>query len=333
MFLINLTYSKLGDQMKKGICILLCFFLQLTQLHAEAYCVLSDSDNTVIEEKDMNKQQSVASISKIMTAVIALEHSELKDTWTCGKEISTAYGSMIYLKTGQQVSMKSLLYGLLLRSGNDAAIEIATRVAGNEPAFVKLMNEKAKKIGMLNTTFRNASGLDEKDGGNLSTAYDMALLMSYAMKNKNFREISGAQYYTSEWNYRWKNKNRLLFDYPFAIAGKTGFTKKAGRTLVSSAMNNGVESVVVTLGLSDDFAFHEQKHTEAFQKVQVVEVLKKGDYQVHGYQIHVPQDLKITMQKSAIKSLKVYTHRDEKEFIVEVQNGDNQSVYSYPCEK
>ena len=248
-------------------------------------------------------------------------------------EINKAYGSSVYLKQGQQVTMRDLLYGLMLRSGNDAAVEIAKHVAGSQEAFVELMNRKAAEIGMSNTTFSNPSGLDEEDGGNISTANDMAVLMSYAMKNKEFRTITGSKYYTTDWNMRWKNKNRLLFDYPFTVGGKTGFTKKAGRTLVSAAEHDGVESIVVTLREGDDFAFHEQKHTEVFQKMDVVTIMRKGDYTVNGRKFHVPETLKVTLHKDGSDKLRVKTHFDHKDFVVEVQKNDDVNVYSFASKK
>lgn len=316
--------------MKKLICVGLCLLLQLTPLQADSYCVISDADNTVIDAKNKDEQQSVASISKIMTAVVALEEGELNDRWKVSGEIKKAFGSSIYLKEGQEVTLEALLYGLMLRSGNDAAVEIAHRVAGSQEAFVKKMNDKAKELGMSNTIFANPSGLDEEDGGNLSTANDMALLMSYAMKNKDFRKITGSQYYTSEWNYHWKNKNKLLFDYPFTNGGKTGFTKKAGRTLVSSATHDGVESIVVTLRSSDDFAFHEQKHTEVFNKMKVMTILKKGNYTVNQRTFQVPEDIKVTMKKDGSDTLHIKTHYEHKDFVVEVTRNKDVNVYSFP---
>lgn len=325
------SYSVVGEYMKKGFIVVLCLVLQLSVVHGESYCVLVDGDNTIVDEKDMNKPQSVASISKIMSAIIALEKGNLKDTWTCGKEVNTAYGSMVYLKEGQRVSLESLVYGLMLRSGNDAAIAIATRISGSEESFVKEMNQKAKKIGMLNTMFRNASGLDEKDGGNVSTAYDMALLMSYAMKNPTFRKITNTKYYTSDWKYHWKNKNKLLFEYPFTNGGKTGFTKKAGRTLVSSAIHDGVENVVVTLNMGDDFKFHEDKHTEVFNQVDSVEVLQKGIYTIGKKQIMVKEPLCITLHKDGSDKLNISSHFESDEFVVEIQkNKTDIKLYSYP---
>lgn len=319
--------------MKSILCICLCLLLQMTTLRADSYCVMSEADNTVIDAKNKDEPQSVASISKIMTAVVALEHGKLQDRWRVSPEIKKAFGSSIYLREGQEVTLESLLYGLMLRSGNDAAVEIAHRIAGSQEAFVEMMNEKAKELGMSNTTFANPSGLDEEDGGNISTANDMAILMSYAMKNEQFRKISGSQYYTSEWNYHWKNKNKLLFEYPFTTGGKTGFTKKAGRTLVSSAKHDGIESIVVTLRTQDDFAFHQEKHTEVFQKMKAVTILRKGTYTVNKRTFQVPNDIRVTMKKDGKDQLRVKTHFEQKDFVVEVQRNNDVNVYTFPYKK
>lgn len=319
--------------MKKVILFCLCFFYTIVGVHAESYCVLSSADNTVIEEKNMHEPQSVASISKIMTAIVALEQGNLEDKWQVQKEILQAVGSSIYLQVGQEVSLKSLLYGLMLRSGNDAAIAIATHISGSEEEFVKLMNAKAEEIGMLHTTFHNASGLDEDGIGNISTAYDMALLMSYAMRNETFREIAGAQYYTSEWNTRWQNKNKLLFQFPFTTGGKTGFTKLAGRTLVTSAKNNLTESIVVTLRQSDDFQFHQQKHKEVYETIKTVEVVKAGTYKVHQQEFVIEDPILVTVKQDGSDQINVYTHFKDGEFIVEVQKNEQVDVYSYKAKK
>lgn len=315
--------------MKKTISFLLAIWIFSLPVCADSYCVMIDDDNTIVEEKNMHEQQSVASISKIMTAVIALEQGSLQDTWTIGKEINGVYGSAIYLKEGQDVTLEDLVYGLMLRSGNDAAVEIATHLANDEKTFVDWMNKKAQELGMNDTIFHNASGLDEEDDGNLSSAYDMALLMSYAMKNEDFRRITGSEYYTSTFHYRWKNKNRLLFDYEFTNGGKTGFTKKAGRTLVTSASYNGLESVVVTLRTDDDFAFHKEKHTTVFQEYEVIEVLPAGTFQVAGKKITVDQPVRISVKKSEQEQLEIKSHFESKKLIVEVMNQDQVQVFEY----
>lgn len=296
---------------------------------ADAYCVMSVVDQQVIESKNMHRPQSVASISKIMSAIIAIEQGNLKDTWKVSDAILSAHGSSIYLKQGQDVSLESLLYGLMLRSGNDAAIEIATHISGSEKAFVQEMNRKGKEIGMLNTTFHNPSGLDDEQEGNISTAYDMAILMSYAMKNMDFRKITSTKYYNTDWNLRWKNKNRLLFDYEYANGGKTGFTKKAGRTLVSSASKDDLEVVVVTLQTPDDFAFHKEKHEQVFNDYQLLDVLKKGKYIVNQHEVDVKQKLSIAMKKDGSETLQVNTHIEEGELVVEIAKNEQRQIYDY----
>ncbi len=301
----------------------------MTVLHAESYVVMSGEDNTIIQDKNKDEIQSVASISKIMTCILAIENGNLDDEFKVDKEVLAAYGSSIYLKQGQIVSLKDLLYGLMLRSGNDAAVEIANHVAGSSEEFVKLMNEKASEIGMRNTVFHNPSGLDEEDEGNLSTAHDMAVLMSYAMKNEVFKTISASRYYTSSWNLRWQNKNKLLFDYPFTTGGKTGFTKKAGRTLVSTAEHEGIRSIVVTLDMKDDFSFHKEKHTEVFQTTEAVTLLKKGDISVNGKKVHIDNDIRITLSKDRTDELHIQTHFEGNIFVLEIIKNNEVQVYSF----
>lgn len=301
----------------------------LLPVRADSYCVMIDDDNTIVEEKNMHEQQSVASISKIMTAVVALEQGSLQDRWIVGDEITKAYGSAIYLKVGQEVTLEDLLYGLMLRSGNDAALEIATHLANDEKTFVDWMNNKAQALGMNDTIFHNASGLDEEDDGNLSSAYDMAILMSYAMKNEDFRRITGSEYYTSTFNYRWKNKNRLLFEYEFTNGGKTGFTKKAGRTLVTSASYQGMESIVVTLKTEDDFDFHKEKHSAVFQNYEVMELVPAGTFYVKGKKVDIQQPIRMSVKKSEQGQISIQSHIESKKLIVEVMNQDQVQVFEY----
>ncbi|MEG2801202.1 MAG: serine hydrolase [Longicatena sp.] len=318
---------------KKIGCILLCLLLETSLIHGESYVVMSDSDNTILEAKNKDKQQSVASISKIMSAIIAIEEGNLQDSWKCSDEIRKAQGSSVYLKVGQDVTLKDLLYGLMLRSGNDAANEIANHIGKSQQGFVKMMNDKASEIGMRNTLFSNPSGLDESDAGNVSTAQDMAILMSYAMKNATFRKIVSTKSYTSTWNYHWVNKNKLLDENPFVIGGKTGYTKKAGRTLVSVAKNDNVESIVVTLQQENDFAFHDQKHREVFQNVHVVDVLKPGTYSINKKSVNVNRPIQVTLKKDGSDTLQVCSHFEKNEYIVEVQKNHELQVYSFLAKK
>ena len=150
----------------------------------------------------------------------------------------------------------------MLRSGNDAAVAIAEHVGGSVEGFVFLMNQKAAEIGMRNTHFANPHGLDDSEN-HYSTAYDMALLMQYAMKNKEFRKISGTEVYRApaapgeDWDRVWRNKNKLLTSlYEYCTGGKTGYTKRAKRTLVTTASKGGMDLIAVTLDAPDDWNDH-----------------------------------------------------------------------------
>lgn len=307
--------------------------MMMTNVHAQSYCVMSGDEHEVVEENDMHKAQSVASISKIMTAIIAIEEGNLSDRWEVSDAIVKAEGSSLYLQVGQEVTLESLLYGLMLRSGNDAAIEIATHISEDVDQFVILMNEKAKELGMKNTVFHNPSGLDETDGGNISTAYDMALLMSYAMKNPTFATITGSKYYTTESNLRWKNKNKLLFDFPETIGGKTGFTKKAGRTLVSVASNNETDSIVVSLQMSDDFTFHEQQHRQVFEHIKTYELLEAKEYVIDGYRVVIDTPLVFALHSDGSDHIEVTSAIEDGDFVVRVKKNEQEHVFTYEAEK
>jgi len=249
--------------------------------------ILMDMDSKrILYAKDVNYTQSVASISKIMTAILSIEKKDVNDVVTIGDEILKAYGSGIYVKQGEKIKLEDLLYGLMLRSGNDAAVAIANYAGGSVDNFVKEMNKKAKEIGMKNTTFNNPSGLDEKEQkGNFSSAYDMAILMSYAMKNKEFKKIVGTKSHNVKTNmnyYKWTNKNKLLFSYKYTTGGKTGFTKKAKRTLVTTASKNNLNLAVVTINDGSDFADHQKLFEEAFDNYTNYRILKKGTISILG---------------------------------------------------
>ena len=250
--------------MKKYLLIFMIFVL-IPMMNVKAIstsatsAILMDQDSgRILYSENIHEVRSIASISKIMTGILAVESGKLDEMVTVGDEILKAYGSGIYIKQGEKISLRDLVYGLMLRSGNDAAVTIATYVSGSVEEFVKLMNAKATELGMKHTTFNNPSGLDEEEG-NYSCAYDMAILTSYAMKNKDYRTITGTEKHTVKTNkntYVWHNKHKLLTQYKYATGGKTGFTKKARRTLVTTATNHDMNLVVVTLNDGDDFNDH-----------------------------------------------------------------------------
>lgn len=233
-------------------------------LSAEHAVVIDEQTGEIVFSKNAHEQTEIASLTKIMTAIVAIEHGDLSDEIVAKERAIHATGSSIYLQQDETMSLEDLLYGLMLRSGNDAAVAIAEHIGGSVEGFTLLMNEKVKLLGLESTTFKNPHGLDEVN--HLSTAYDVAQMMRYSMKNDIFRKIAGAPYYQSEdRTYRWNNKNRLLTElYEYCIAGKTGFTKKAGRTLVTTAAKGNQSFIVVTLNAPDDWNDHIRLYEWAF---------------------------------------------------------------------
>jgi serine-type D-Ala-D-Ala carboxypeptidase (penicillin-binding protein 5/6) len=227
--------------------------------------LIEQSTGRILFEKNAHEKQNIASITKIMTAIVAIESGKMKELATASERAVFTEGSSIYLKQGEKMVVEDLVYGLMLRSGNDAAVTIAEHVGGSEEGFVYLMNEKAKWLGMDNTHFDNPHGLDSET--HYSSAYDMALLMRYAMQNKEFQKITGTKSYKSDnREYSWKNKNKLLtVYYKYCTGGKTGFTKQTGRTLVSTASKDGMDLIAVTLDAPDDWRDHMQMYEWGFK--------------------------------------------------------------------
>jgi len=260
----------------------------------KSYVVMEASSRQVLESKEEHYVQSVASISKIMTCLIAIENADLDMIVEVDETINQAWGSGIYVHIGDEISLRDLLYGLMLRSGNDAAVMIAVSVAGSIEEFVAMMNEKAAELGLENTLFSNPSGLDEEDAGNQSSAYDMAIIMAHCYQNPIFNEIMGTDNYKREdGNGSWKNKNRLLREYEYCIGGKTGFTKKARRTLVTMASKDGVDLIIVTFREGNDFEFHRNKYEQYFKLYEQTMVFDKGIFE-HENQRYV-LDLDISL--------------------------------------
>jgi serine-type D-Ala-D-Ala carboxypeptidase (penicillin-binding protein 5/6) len=228
---------------------------------AESAILIEQSTGRVLFEKDAQTKRRIASITKIMTAILAIESGKMDEMVTVSNRAVRAEGSSIYLKLNEKIKLEDLVYGLMLRSGNDAAIAIAEHVAGSVEGFVFLMNQKAAEIGMVNTEFANPHGLDDAEN-HYSTAYDMALLMRYAMQNSEFRKISGTKVHRApnpgeRWDRVWRNKNKLLTNlYEYCTGGKTGYTKRAKRTLVTTASKEGLDLIAVTLNAPDDWNDH-----------------------------------------------------------------------------
>lgn len=245
---------------------------------AKSAIVIDGTSGRVLFAKDEHEKRRIASITKIMTAVLAIESGKMEETVTVSANAVRTEGSAIYLTEGQKVKLKDLVYGLMLRSGNDAAVAIAEYVGGSLDGFVYMMNQKAEQIGMENTRFQNPHGLDDHEN-HYSTAYDMAVLTKYAMKLKDYQTISGTKIYKAEtMESVWKNKNKLLtMLYPYSTGGKTGYTKLAKRTLVSTASKDGVNLIAVTINDPDDWDDHMNMFNYVFDHYQTYLIAKKGD--------------------------------------------------------
>lgn len=276
--------------------------------------ILMDTDNNrIIYSKNIHEVRSVASISKIMTAVLAIESGKLDDEVKINSSINKAYGSAIYIKIGEKMKLRDLVYGLMLRSGNDAALAIADYVGGSVDNFVTMMNHKAKEIGMKNSKFNNPSGLDE-DKANYSTAYDMAILTSYAMKISDYRKIVKTKEYKLETNkntYIWHNKHKLLRLYKYTTGGKTGYTKIAKRTLVTTASKDNTNLVAVTLNDGNDFKDHMDLFDYGFDNYKSYSILKKGYINIYNenyykdYNLYIKENFKYILDDSEKESINI----------------------------
>ncbi len=256
-----------------------------TEITVDSQCavLLERQSGRVLYEKNGHEQRPIASISKIMTAIIAIENEYLDEYVTISKEATKQIGSSLYLKEGEKIKLRDLIYGLMLRSGNDAAYAIAEHVSGNIDDFVYLMNEKAKELGLHNTVFENPSGLDEVNK-NISTAYDFAVITGYAMDNPLFRVINNTSRHRAETLsgkiYLWTNKHKLINRYDHIIGGKTGFTKLAKRTLVTVGKKNNLELVVVTLNGGNDWNDHLNLLNYGFKEYEYLTLLDNGIFEV-----------------------------------------------------
>ena len=239
---------------------------------ATSYIVIEQSTNKILQGNNYDVSRSVASISKIMTAIVVIENTDVNKVVKVPSEINKVYGSSVYLKVDQEITILDLLYGLMLRSGNDAAITLAISVSKSVDSFVNLMNKKADELGLKGTYFNNPHGLDEQDDGNISTAYDMAILYSYCLKNELFAKITQTTQYKT-----YINKNRLVRTYSYCTGGKTGFTKKAKRTLVTSASKDNINLIVVTLNCGSDFKSHQDIYESYFNTHKSIKILNKGE--------------------------------------------------------
>ena len=227
-----------------------------------AAAILVDADSgRVLYEQNADARMLIASTTKILTALVAIREGDLSDIVTIKREAVLTEGSSMYLKEGEKLTLETLLYGLMLCSGNDAAVAIADHVGGSQAGFVKLMNEAARELGMENSSFANPNGLDAEN--HYSTARDMAALACAAVKNETLLRIASTRSVTIG-GRTMTNHNKLLQYLDGCLGLKTGYTRAAGRTLVSCAERNGQRLVAVTLQDGNDWADHQALYEYGF---------------------------------------------------------------------
>ncbi len=244
---------------------------------AQSAILISGDDGTVIFEKNSHERLAMASTTKIMTALLTLEEAERSGDPVIDitEEMVRVEGSSMGLQAGNRLTLTNLTSGMLLASGNDAANAAALYLGESQEGFAKLMNARAREIGMEETNFVTPSGLDDDE--HYSTAYDMALLGREAMMNEEFARIAGSstlqvEFIEPEQRVSYTNHNKLLRIYDGCIGIKTGFTKKAGRTLVSAARREGTTLIAVTLNAPDDWDDHTAMFDYGFDTVKTVQM-------------------------------------------------------------
>lgn len=224
-------------------------------ISAQTAIMVEANTGEILYEKNADQKAYPASITKIMTALLAIENGNLDKKVKVSENASGVEGSSIYLETGEKIPLRDLVYGLMLRSGNDAAIAIAEEIGGSTQNFVFMMNKKARELGAYNTHFVNPNGLHDPE--HYTTARDMALISMAAMKNPEFKKVAAAKTWVADrgegkYNYFY-NKNKVIYQYDGGTGIKIGFTKAAGRTLVASSERDGMELICVVMNAPDWF--------------------------------------------------------------------------------
>lgn len=265
-----------GVNVRKILCCLLWCVLCLPAagaLSARAAVVIDADTGEVLFSQNADEQLPMASTTKIMTALVALGEGDLDRTYTVKKAYTQVEGTSMYLQEGETLTIRDTLYGLMLESGNDAAVAIAGECGGWD-AFVQKMNDKAASLGLTNTHFENPNGLPADN--HYTTAHELAIITAEALRDPVFRQIVSTKTYTVG-QRTFSNHNRLLSMYEDAIGVKTGYTKAAGRCLVSAAERNGRTLVAVTLNDPDDWNDHVALLEQCFAKYEPVTLHEAGD--------------------------------------------------------
>ena len=274
---------------------------------AKSTIIMDIDSGRVLYQKNVNQQQLIASTTKIMTCIVALENSDVNTDVVVGNEVSSMYGTNIYIQPGEKIKVLDLLYGLMLRSGNDAAITLAVNTLGEEK-FINKMNEKARELGMNNTVFSNPHGLDEETQ-NYSTAYDMAVLSRYAYKNSTYRKIIYTKKYVTKSSiksYVWYNRMSLLNEYKNCVGGKNGYTPRAGKSLVSYAKKGNLVLTIISLNDPSIYQNHKNLYNKYFSSYSNYKIVEKGNLYINGDAYYINKSFRYPLtntEKNEISTL------------------------------
>lgn len=256
------------------LVVILVFSLPVHAISAKSAVLMDCATGRLLYEKNSEQKSLIASTTKIMTAILVCERTNVLDRVKIPKEAVGIEGSSLYLREGEILTIQELLYGMMLHSGNDAAVALAIYCGGTVEGFAQMMNDKARSIGMTNSHFENPHGLDSEN--HYSTAHDLAILSRYAMQNPIFAEIVSTK--TVKIGQRQlRNHNKLLWFLDGADGVKTGYTKAAGRILVSSACRDGRRLVAVTISAPNDWQDHISLLDNGFHQYTQQCIVRKDD--------------------------------------------------------
>ena len=238
------------------------------KVSAKAAALYNTENGSFLFTKNENERLSMASTTKIMTAIVTIENLDLDRIVAVDDRAIGIEGSSIYLKQGEEISVRALLYALMLRSANDAAAALAYEISGSTEDFALLMNEKAAELGLSDTNFENPHGLDSEN--HYTTAHDLAIISAYAMSNQTFREIVSSRKALIESSAEKRmliNHKKMLSYYDGCIGIKTGYTKKSGRSLASAAERDGATLICITINAPDDWNDHKKLFDYGFSQI------------------------------------------------------------------
>lgn len=287
------------------------------KINSRSAIIFDRKSKAIIYGKNINQKRAMASTTKVMTAIVALEKGNLNDTIEVSKKAASINGSKLGLKTGDKISLKDLLYGLLLRSGNDAAIQIALHLGGSIEGFAQMMNDKAKELGLENTHFVTPHGLDNEN--HYTTAYELALLTDYALNNKEFAKIVSTKQTVITINSKpvtINNTNELLGNLEGVNGVKTGFTNNAGRCLITSVTRNNFSIITIVLGAD----------TKKFRTKDSIELI---EYNYKNYE-------SINIKEKVVNEFEIWKNRNLKNFEIikaKKNNIDIELDYNYNFEE